>query len=130
MTNFQQSLRHFVNFLNEDIKRLTKRDYCRLMARYLQEIYKQSPQQAMNFITQLKQCKKLPLLLADFLEGRRNGPYAFSAPEFTLADTLAQDTLQSGESVIEEACDEEVVQKICGSYKYNRPLRKNNHVSD
>ena len=50
MEIFQQLLQHFIDSRKENIERQTKRDYCRLMARYLQEVYKQSTQQAMNLL--------------------------------------------------------------------------------
>lgn len=117
MTSFQHLLQHFMYFRKGNIERLTKRDECRLMARYLRESHKRNPQQAISLITQLKQFATLPLLLADFLEGKRNGPCDLSTPELTLAQTLAHDVLCSGEPIITKAWyDEEArLEKI---YKY------------
>jgi len=56
-----------------------------------------------------------PTLIADFLEGRRNGDDGLIPPENTLSQTIGRAVLEDGEKVIDKAWHEEEERR--GLYK-------------
>lgn len=117
-SKFQDLIRHFMRFRHHDISHLTMRDQCRLLASFLREAHAKNATEALEFIAKLKLSTPLPLLLADFLDGKRNGPRHVSPPELTLADVLAQGILQWGELIVEKAWSEEE-ESLVLNYKHS-----------
>lgn len=88
---------------------LCDRDKRRLTAVYLKEAEKI---EQWEFITEPPACEKLPELLIDLLEGRRNGALGFYAPEITLSITIATAAIHWCMDNIEEAIEEAVAERI------------------
>ena len=124
---FKQMVNDLVANGVSTIDDLRDQDKRRLTAIYLKEAEKI---EQWEFITEPPACEKLPGLLVDLLEGRRNGAIGFYAPEITLAITMATSAINWCMDNIEEAIEEAVAERNAeqrfdhrkGYSKYNEDL--------
>ena len=107
-TKFNQMVRDLVGDGVSTIDDLSDRDKRRLTAVYLKEAEKI---EQWEFITEPPACEKLPELLIDLLESRRNGTFSFYAPEITLAITMATAAIHWCMDNIEEAIEDAVSER-------------------